>query len=344
MPLPSIKDVAIAAGVSKATVSRVLNGNYTYIREETRLRVLKAISDLGYRPSIVARSLTYQRTNTVGLLISDVGNPYYPDVIHGVEDVAFQNNYQVFLGNTNYDMQRGMGLIQSFIDRRVDGVLIMSSSMSNNWLQKLIQNDIPAVVVDWDINGLSGKLGCIYVDFKPGLQSAAEYLVKIGHRRFAHISGPLFLQTSKIRQFYFIEALNNLGINPQDIICIQGNLNIDGGYIAMENIININNPPTAIFAANDLSALGAIKAARQYGLNVPNHISIIGLDDIWLANQNDPPLTTIALPKYEIGLKAMNILLELINIPSSESSILKVDHVESKLIIRKTTSSPPIFP
>ncbi|MBE3143974.1 MAG: LacI family DNA-binding transcriptional regulator, partial [Planctomycetes bacterium] len=149
MAIPTIDDVAKVAGVSKSTVSRVLSGNYTYIREETRQRVQEAIDQLNFRPSSIARSLTSKRTQTIGILISDIGNPFYSDVIHGVEDVAIDRDYNVFLSNTNYDMDRGMALVRSFIDRRVDGVLIMSSTMSDQWLEELARSRVPVVVLDW---------------------------------------------------------------------------------------------------------------------------------------------------------------------------------------------------
>ncbi len=207
MPVPTIEDVAEAAGVSKSTVSRVLSGNYTYIREETRQRVQDTINRLGFRPSSIARSLTSKRTQTIGILLSDIGNPFYADVIHGVEDVAIEQNYNVFLGNTNYNMQRGLALVQSFIDRRVDGVLIMSSNMSDEWLEELTRSGVPVVVVDWEVKAAQGNLSAISVNFCSGIYAAASHLVDLGHRQFAHVSGPLRLRTSHLRQKAFLNGL-----------------------------------------------------------------------------------------------------------------------------------------
>jgi len=196
MTTPTIDDVAAVAGVSKATVSRVLSGNFTHIRPETRRRVQEAIRALDYRPSAVARSLSSRRTLTVGMLISDVANPFYGDVIHGVEDEAVAAGYNVLLANTNYDSARGLALVRSLIDRRADGVLTMSSSISDAWLDEFTRNGMPAVVLDWAVRRMAG-VSSIEVDFRPGIEAAAEHLLTLEHRRFAQVAGPLKLQTNR---------------------------------------------------------------------------------------------------------------------------------------------------
>ena len=200
MARPTIADVAQQAGVSKATVSRVLSGRAEYMRESTRQRVEQAIELLNYRPSSVARSLTSKRTHTAGILISDVGNPFYPEVIHGLEDVAFKDGYDVFLCNTNYDEKRGMAFVRSLIDKRVDGVFIMSSSMSDDWLAELASNNVPAVVLDWEMHNAKGNLCLLRVDYEKGVQQAVDHLIELGHRRFVHVSGPTNLRTTHWRR------------------------------------------------------------------------------------------------------------------------------------------------
>ncbi len=339
MARTTIADVAKVAGVSKATVSRVLSGNYEYMREDTRLNVEEAIEKLGYRPNKIARSLTSNRTNTAAILISDVGNPFYSDVIHGVEDVAFDGNYDVFLCNTKYDTDRGLTFIRSLIDKRVDGILFMSSSVSDLWLEEMRRNNVPVVVLDWEVNAPGSIVSTIGVDFALGIQEAADHLVSLGHRHVVHVSGPLNLRTARDRRDAFLHGMNKHGISTEGIPVIEGNLQIDGGKRAFEQMMALPQKPTAVFTANDLTALGIIAGARAHGLSVPQDISVIGLDNIWLAEQVDPPLTTVSLPRYEIGQLAMEMLFDLLA-PSDDQATKTVHRtVESKLVIRQSTTS-----
>lgn len=337
MAMPTIEDVAETAGVSKSTVSRVLSGNYTYIREETRQRVQNAIDQLGFRPSSIARSLTSKRTQTVGVLISDIGNPFYADVIHGVEDIAIQKSYNAFLANTNYDLNRGMELVRSFIDRRVDGVLIMSSAMSDEWLGELVRARVPVVVLDWEIKASRGNLNAISVDFRSGIQAVADHLVALGYQRFVHVSGPLSLQTSRERRDAFLAGLAAHGITREQVEVFESDLTMNGGRRAGQAILARLREPVAVFAANDLMAIGILSEAHNHGARVPDDFSLVGLDDIWLAAQTEPPLTTVALPRYEIGSLAMQTLFELLD---RKETLPPIHHqVKTTLVMRKTTAS-----
>ena len=334
MPIPTIDDVAHAAGVSKATVSRVLGGRFAHIRPETRRRVEEAIDALGYRPSAVARSLSSRRTFAVGMLISDVANPFYGEVIHGVEDTAIGRGYNVLLANTNYDSARGLALTRSLVDRRADGVLIMSSSVSDDWLDELVVSNTAGVVLDWAGRRMPG-VSTIEVNFAPGIVAAAEHLLTLGHKRLAHVAGPLNLKTSRDRRDAFLSGLATGGIRPEDVLVATADLTIDGGRKAWRLLSEQRHAPTAVFCANDLMALGVLSAARKDGLRVPGDLSIVGLDDIWLASQFDPPLTTVALPRYEIGVLAMEMLLNLLSGQEPERRV-----VETSLVMRKSTGRP----
>ena len=216
MARPTIANVAETAGVSKATVSRVLSGNAEYMRPETRSRVLEAIDKLDYRPSSIARSLTSKRTFTAGLLVSDIGNPFYPEVINGVEETALEQGYNIFLCNTSYDLERGMTYVRSLIDKQVDGVLIMSSTMSDEWVRELAKHNIPTIILDWEINDdVTGSLGVIEVNFEAGIQAAVEHLDALGHTRLAHVGGPMDLRTSRLRLDAFGKATAALCHSPR---------------------------------------------------------------------------------------------------------------------------------
>ena len=340
MTRPTIADVAQAANVSKSTVSRVLSGNAEYMRSQTRAKVEKAIADLGYRPSRVARSLVSKRTYTAAILISDVGNPFYPEVIHGVEDTALTHGYDIFLCNTNYDIARGLTFVRSLIDKQVDGVLIMSSSMSDEWLAELTRHNIATVVLDWNVPNPPPNVGIIGVEYRPGIQAAVDHLIELGHRHFAHVSGPLDLQTSHSRRNAFLQALAGHNIDPAQVITVEGNLRPDGGRKALPELLSHSQRPTAIFAANDLTAMGLVRAARAQQLQVPHDLSVIGLDDISLITDMEPPLTTVALPRYEIGQIAMDMLLELLQtLPDPPD--YRYRQVETYLVQRQSTASAP---
>ena len=341
MSRPTIIDVARRAGVSKSTVSRVLSGQVSYMRPETRARVLQAIEELNYRPNSLARSLILKRSKTVGLLISDVGNPFYSEVIHGVESVALEQGYAVYLFNVGYDLSRGLAFADVLIDKRVDGVILMSSSMSDELVFKFMDHEVPTVVLDWNISIPKGALGLMLVDFAPGIEAAAEHLVSLGHRRFAHISGPLSLRTSCLRRDAFIGALAARGVRAENIAVIEGNLCISGGRQALEQLVQLPERPTAVFCANDLTAMGVIFAARDAGLRVPQDLSVVGLDDIQLAAEIDPPLTTVSLPRHEIGAMCMRMLIEVLNAPQdgrADSPLVR--WVTTGFVIRGSTAPP----
>lgn len=344
MRRPTIADVARTAGVSKATVSRVLNGTSRYVRDETRERILQTIKDLGYRPSTVARSLVSRRTQTIGLLISDVGNPFYAEVFHGVEDVALAHGYDIFLYNTGYDMERARMFARSLADRRMDGALLWTSVPHDVLLE--IARHVP-VVLAVDRQALiterlevEGIVGVFSTDFTPGIRMAVEHLVGLGHRRLAHVSGPMEQATARLRRDLFLEAVAACGIDPASVPVVEGNFGIDGGRRALDRILECG-PATAILAANDLTAIGVTWAARRHGLRVPEDLSVVGFDNIDLAAEMDPPLTTIDIPRYEGGKAGMQMLLELMQTPHEpQPAPLRSEKREAILIVRQSTAPP----
>jgi LacI family transcriptional regulator len=333
----TITDVANLAGVSKSTVSHVLNQT-RFVEESTRRKVVTAIENLGYRPSNIARSLVSKRTKTAGLLISDVGNPFYHEVIRGVEEIALAHGYSVFLCNTRYDLNLGMEFIHSLIEKSVDGILFMSSSMSLEMIEEVVQNQIQAVVLDWGNPQVEKLATSIRINFAEGICQAVNYLVELGHTHIAHVSGPSDLWTAQVRKDIFLSALRENRLDTCQALVIEGNLRIDGGRRAFEQLIHASPRPTAVFAANDLTALGIVWAARNYGLNIPEQLSIIGLDDIELASEVNPALTTVALPRNEIGRMAMELLLDLITNPDKTGD--QQHEVSTKLTIRQSTARP----
>lgn len=330
----TITDVALRAGVSKSTVSHVINGT-RFVEEHTKQKVLEAVQDLNYRPSSIARSLVSQRTGTAGLLISDVGNPFYPDVIRGVEEIALANGYSIFLCNTGYDLDLGMKFIHSLVDRLVDGIMFMSSNMNRDMLEEAHQNSIHCVVLDWGGIDFSELASTITIDFTTGICEAVQYLTSLGHRRIAFAGGPTNMWTANVRQQGFLDATKTCQPTIEGIILPEGDLRIEGGYQIFDALTRLTPKPSAVIAANDLTALGIMWAARGAGYNLPDDLSIVGLDDIYLASRVTPPLTTIALPRFEIGRLAMQDLLSLIRDPSRPKTNRSVT---TQLVIRESTT------
>jgi len=335
VPRPTIADVARQAQVSKSTVSRVLNGQTSAMRATTHERVEQAIADLGYRPSALARSLTLGRSRTIGLLISDVGNPFYAEVIQGVEDLALSEGYSLFTANTRYDLLRAERLIASLADHEVDGVIVMSSMLSERCVALLRQRGIPAVVIDWPCQVEIGRVGAVRVDYASGIDQAIEHLVSMGHRVVGHLSGPAHLPTSQTRTTAFLEAMAARGLDAQSAPVVTGTLRMEGAGDALASFLAHSPQPTAILAANDQSALGLLFAAHGMGLSIPGDLSLVGLDDIRLASQVSPSLTTIALPRLHLGRMATEMLLGLVQGQAAEPPIATVT---TRLVVRSSTA------
>ena len=337
----TINDVAQLAGVSKSTVSHVLNQT-RFVAPETSEKVTKAIHTLDYRPSRIARSLTVHRSNTIGLLISDIANPFYPEVIKGVEEVALENAYTVFLANIGYDKQRIISSIHAMIDHQIDGAICMSTRFPPELVDELKQARFPAVFLDWQPPE-SANFSTLQFDFDSGVSLAVEHLLKLGHRHFAHISGPSDVWSANQRKRAFLAALGQFGIPGQDVFVIEGDLQIEGGRSAFPRVMEASPRPTAVFAANDLMALGFLWEARQMGVQIPRDISLLGLDNIPLASQITPGLSTIALPIHSIGQQAMNTLLK--NIADREEvedqRAFKPIPLPTELVLRESTGTPP---
>lgn len=342
MPRVKIDDVARAANVSTATVSYVIN-NTRFVDPEKRERVMQAVKALGYRPNPMAKRLASNRTHTVALLISDIGNPFYVDVIRGIEAVAHEKDYSVYLFNTNYQLERAKKSIESIIDLHADGALIMTSRLSEDLLRQLVDNDINVVVLENEAK--VERIGTISINFEKGIRQAVEHLTNLGHYEIGYVSGSLDLWTARLRQDLFQKVLSEVGLEP--VNPVQGNLKVDGGRAAFHELKDMGEMkrPTAVVTANDLTALGILWEAQRMEVKVPDKLSIIGLDNIPLVSEITPSLTTIALPSEDIGITAMTLLWEMIETVQQGLPIdYTADHwnprKDTNLIVRDTTGKP----
>lgn len=303
----TIKDVAEKVGVNPSTVSRVLNGDSNLsIREETRNRILEAIKEMGYTPNPIARSLRKKTSDAIGMLIPDITNPFFPEVIKGAETAASEKGLSVILCNTDENSDKERNLVRFLIDRRVDGMLLFSSRLEDETVSEVEKSGIPFVLVNRGSRSNSGAY--VVVDNTLGAKLAMQHLIGLGHEKIAHISGFLYTETGLERLEGYRKSLNAAGL-PFDSECmVEAGFTEQQGYIAMQKLLSLTNPPTAVFAANDLMAMGAMTAIMEKGLRVPEDISLVGFDDIWVANRITPALTTVKIPLIEMGSLAMKII------------------------------------
>jgi DNA-binding LacI/PurR family transcriptional regulator len=304
--MPTLREVADLAGVSTATVSRVLN-EYPYIHDDTRKRVLKAIKQLDYRPSRVARRLRKKGAQILGLVIADVSNPYYTAVIQSIENIAHAHKYSMLLCNSGEDPNRERIHINILLEEQVAGIIISPVDEESISCEAFLRQGIPVVAIDRRFRNL--KLDSVLVDNSMGAYEATCHLIRLGHKRIGLIAGPSRLTTGRERQAGYEKALNEngLGVDP-DLIEV-GDFKQQSGYTKACDLLNRQDRPTALFVSNNLMTLGALNAIHDIGLRIPQDIAIVGFDDLSWAPSINPPLTAVAQPTYELGKWAANLLL-----------------------------------
>jgi DNA-binding LacI/PurR family transcriptional regulator len=329
-----IKDVAREAGVSTATVSYVIN-NTRYVTDATRERVLKAIEKCNYYPNVHARSLALGRSHTLGLLVSDISNPFFPDLVKSIEVAAFERGYDLMLANTNYDAERTSHYVRRMIGRQVAGVLLMTSEIDLGLIDELARRQVS--VVFYNLAPARERISNIIVDAEVGIDEAVRHLISLGHRNIAHISGPLRTRAGAQRVEAFRNSMARYLPQAQPPI-YEGDFKIEGGRRAAALMLAANERPTAVIVANDMMAFGVMQECRAAGLAIPRDISIIGFDDIAFAAISDPPLTTVRLPRAELGRKAVEALMVTIERPDQPGVEL---HISTHLVVRGSTAPAP---
>jgi len=326
----TIKDVARHANVSISTVSRVLNMTGHAVSAETKERVLKSIQELGFYPNAMARGLHLNQTRTIGLIIQDISNPYYPSIVRGVEDCAQGLGYTVVLANANRSKERTTKYLNVFREKRLDGIIFTGGGVVKNAVEEKFfdSTHIATVVIGKPCNS---KLPSVQVNNIQASREACEHLIKLGHRKIVTITGPDNSTTVIDRLEGYFQALKQQGIQPQDNWIIQGNFEFESGYKAVEKFLEIGRDEvTAVFAHNDMMAIGAMKAIQEKGLRVPKDIAVIGFDNIPLTSFVTPTLSTVTVPVYELGRTAMKILSDLL----SGHEISRITTLPTKLTLR----------
>jgi LacI family transcriptional regulator len=328
----NIREVARLAKVSTATVSRTINGS-DKVTPETKERVQRAIEELKFYPNTWARALGSGRSRLYGLIISDITNPFFPELVKSFEDIAVQNGQEVLVANTNYDPARMEQCVSRMLQRKVDGVAIMTSEMDPRLITEFQDRDIPLVFLD---TGTAQKLTSnIVVDYASGVDAAVEHIVGLGHTEIAFISGPMMLRSARVRREAFVACLERRGIGAG--LMEEGNHQVDGGHGAMERLLSRKTRPTAVLASNDMTAIGALGAIHESGLRVPEDISIVGFDDIQISAFTQPALTTVRLSRDEIARVAFRALYGI----RQEGSKGAEYGVPTSLVLRSSTGRVP---
>jgi LacI family transcriptional regulator, galactose operon repressor len=307
MPRTTISDVAKEAGVSTMTVSRVFNGRGE-ISQETRQRVQQIIDRLGYRPSSVARNLKTQRTHTIGLVVPDITNPFFPELVHGAEEKASEEGFAVMLCNTVRSPDRERKALELLEDKRVDGLICCSPGLSDEILLPLLRQHEAVVVFDRVVDKAIG--GSVRVDDVYGGISATNHLLKIGRRSLGLLSGPKYYGGSERRRYGFRAGLELQGMRSDPELEIECEPDEEGGYQAAMLLLQHHRKIDGIFCFNDLVALGALGALGKLGIRVPEQVAVIGFDDLRLASLTTPQLSTLHVDKLELGRSMVRMLLE----------------------------------
>jgi LacI family transcriptional regulator len=332
----NITEVARRAHVSTATVSRVVNGT-AKVNPETAERVRAAVEALGYYPNTNARALGSGRSGLYGLIISDITNPYFPELVKAFEDIAVEHGQEVLIANTNYDPKRMETCVIRMLQRKVDGVAIMTSEMEERLIGTFSSRKIPMIFMD--TTTAKRGVSVVRVDYAAGVLQAMQHLFALGHERISFISGPLGLASARLRADAFLECVQEHapGTTPH---LEEGDHRVEGGHRAMQRILRSSKMPTAVLASNDLTAIGAMGAIHEAGLRIPEDISVVGFDNIELSAYTQPALTTMHVPRRELAATAFRSLFR--GRDDAENPRRKREHIiQPKLIIRKSTAQAP---
>nr|WP_288455161.1 LacI family DNA-binding transcriptional regulator [uncultured Pseudomonas sp.] len=329
--MATIKDVAARAGISYTTVSHVVNGTRP-VSDRVRSKVEAAIAELGYVPSGVARSLRVRATGTLGLLLPNASNPYFAELARGIEDHAERNGYSVILCNSDDDIDKQLRYLRVLLERRIDGLIVATVASDAAFAQALAALRVPLVLVDRSLEGVSADQ--LRIDHEQGAYLATRHLLELGHRRIVCIGGPASTQVVQLRAGGYRRALYEAGIEAQAVVDCA--FTSPAGHAAAQVLLAGEQRPTAIFAGNDMIALGVLRAAAERGLQVPQQLSVVGFDDIEVSRYLHPALTTVGQRIGQLGEQAAERLLARIRKPGL---VAEQRLIEPTLMLRESTAA-----
>jgi LacI family transcriptional regulator len=330
-----IREIARRARVSTATVSRTINHVPT-VDPQLAKRVWKVVEELGYYPNTQARALVSGRSRIFGLIVSEITNPFFPEIVETFETLAVENNYEILLTSTVHDPKRMELSVRRMIERRVDGVAILTFGMEDSLLEHLRFRKVPLVFVDVgpDAPGVAN----IRIDYQSGLRQAVQHLAALRHTRIAFVTGPSHLKSAQAREAAFRVSMEEIGL-PADLI-VEGDHTLEGGMRALTTLIGSRRRPTAVLCSNDMTAIGVMREAYDQEIKIPNELSVIGFDDIRLAQFTTPPLTTVRMSQKELANLAFRALMNEVTRKTPADSGTEYPLITS-LALRQSTGLAP---
>lgn len=303
----NIQGIAKRANVSTATVSRTINRIPT-VKPQLAKRVWKAIDELGFFPNLQARALVSGRSRIFGLVVSELTNPFFPEIVHVFEETALQHNYEVLLTSTVHDTERMKIAVRRLLEHRVEGVAVMTFGMEDSLLDDLKTRSVPLVFVD--VGPQRPHVSNIRIDYQLGIRQAVQHLAALRHERIGFIAGPLALKSAAARRDAFLHAMREIGMPVDRSLVIEANHTVEGGGKAFAEMLSLPGPPTAVVCSNDLTAMGVMHTCYARGIAIPRDLSLVGFDNIRLSQYMLPPLTTIEMSQTELARVAFHALLK----------------------------------
>lgn len=335
-PRMDIRTVAAHAKVSIATVSRTIN-RFPTVDPAMAKRVWKAIEELNYFPNTQARALVSGKSHILGLIVSEITNPFFPELIQRFEDCAVERGYEILITSTNYDPKRMASCVRRMIERKVDGVAVMTFGIEEPLLEQLSRHKIPLVYVD--ARPGPAPMLTLNVDYRHGIWQGVQHLAVLGHRKIAFLSGPLAMHTAQLRYEAFVSAMQQIGIAANPDWMIQGDHTLEGGQAGVQQLRLLQERPTAIMCSNDMTAIGVLHALLDAGLRVPEDYSVIGFDDVHIAEFTFPPLTTIRMSCRQLAQEAVSALCSVAGGATVSPSREHLT-IPTELVVRRTTGIP----
>jgi DNA-binding LacI/PurR family transcriptional regulator len=332
----SIREVAERAGVSIATVSRTVN-RIPSVNPELAKRVWRAIDEVGYLPNTQARALVSGRSRMLGLIVSEITNPFFPELVQEFENLAVAQGYEVLIGSTNYEPARTESLIRRMLQRSVDGVAVMTFGIEEELVQKLVEREFPLVFVDAGPD--LPNIRVLKVDYGEGIRQGVQHLAALGHRNIAFITGPLHMRTAITRRDAFVKSMAEIGLTAPLEHIVEGTHTMEGGIASMEKLLALGELPTAVMCSNDMTAVGVLHALYRTTHKVPEEISVVGFDDIHLAQFVLPPLTTVQMSCRDLAAAAVEGLRAGIE-PEHPHAATKHWRIPTRLLVRQSTAFP----
>lgn len=330
----NIAEIARRANVSTATVSRTLNQSGP-VKAATARKVWRVVTQLNYYPNSHARALVSGRSRLIGLIVSDITNPFFPELVREFEERASQKQYDLLLTSTDYLTTRMTTCLRRMIERKVDGVAMMTSEMDLGLIKELSKRNVPIVFMD--VGQMGPRMSHVSIDYGNGIRQAVDHIVGLGHRQVAFISGPLELHSARTRRQAFVDGLHQHGLKVNRPMLREGTHTAEGGEKAMAELLRLSKGPTAVICSNDWTAIGALHAIHAARRRVPDDISLVGFDDIPLVSYTTPALTTVRMSARDVGSTAFQALFSLIGEQHLEGDVYQIP---TRLVVRESTAKP----